>query len=115
MLRRGTFEDILLDDEEEVPATPQRWVWFANVATSTPVPRSMEQPREKTQSSRVSQVFQLMKAYSKTQSHEETYSRKALATVCRWQPPNLRSYESQRWPTLKEVIPPILAWSSNHG
>ena len=56
MLRRDTFEDILADDEEVVPATPQRWVWFANVATSTPLPRLVEQPRERTQSSRVSQV-----------------------------------------------------------
>ena len=56
MLRRDTFEDILADDEEEVPVSPQRQVRFANVATSTPVPRPMEQPRERTQSPRVSQV-----------------------------------------------------------
>ena len=56
MLRRDTFEDILADDDEEVPVTPQRWVQFANVAISTPVPRPMERPRERTQSSRVSQV-----------------------------------------------------------
>ena len=56
VLRRDTFEDILADDEEEVPVTPQRMVRFANMATSTPVPRRVEQPRERTQSSRVSQV-----------------------------------------------------------
>ena len=56
MLRRDTFEDISADEEEEVSVTPQRWVRFANVATSTPVPRPVEQPRERTQSSRVSQV-----------------------------------------------------------
>ena len=55
-LRRNTFEDILADDDEEVPVTPQKLVRFANVATSTPVPRPVEQPRERTQSSRVSQV-----------------------------------------------------------
>ena len=56
MLRKDTFEDILADDEEEVLVTPQRQVWFANVATSTPVPRPVEQPRERIQSSIVSQV-----------------------------------------------------------
>ena len=56
MLRRVTFEDILANEEEEVPVTPQRRVRFANVATSTPVPRPVEWPRERTQSSWVSQV-----------------------------------------------------------
>ena len=42
MLRRDTFEGILADDEEEVPVTTQRRVRFANVATSTSVPRPME-------------------------------------------------------------------------
>ena len=56
VLRRDTFEDILADDEEKVPVTPQKRVRFANVATSTPVTRPVEQPRERTQSSRVSQV-----------------------------------------------------------
>ena len=55
MLRRDTFEDILADDGEGVPNHPQRQVWFANVATSTPVTRPVEQPRERTQSSRVSE------------------------------------------------------------
>ena len=56
LLRRDTFEDILAEDEEEVPVTLQRWVQFVNVAISTPVPRPVEQPRERTQPSRVSQV-----------------------------------------------------------
>ena len=56
VLRRDTSKDILADDEEKIPVTPQRWVQFANVGTSTPIPRHMEQPRERTQSSRVSQV-----------------------------------------------------------
>ena len=42
MLRRDTFEDILAENEEEVPVTPQRQVQFANVVTSTPVSRPME-------------------------------------------------------------------------
>ena len=42
MLRRDTFEDILAEDEEEVPVTPQRQVRFANVATSRPVSRPLE-------------------------------------------------------------------------
>ena len=56
LLRRDTFKDILDEDEEEVPVTPQKQVQFANVATSTPVPKPVEQPRERTQSSRLSQV-----------------------------------------------------------
>ena len=36
-LGEDTLEDILVkDQEEEVPVTPQRWVWFA---TSTPIVR----------------------------------------------------------------------------
>ena len=39
MLRRDTLDDILAEEEEEVPVTPQRWVQFA---TSTPITRPME-------------------------------------------------------------------------
>ena len=49
--RRDTLEDILAKEEEEVLITPQRWV---RLSTSTPVARPVEQPRERTQSSRVS-------------------------------------------------------------
>ena len=53
-LRRDMLDDILAEqEEEEVPVTPQRWVQFA---TSTPIVRPMEQPREKTQFPRVSHV-----------------------------------------------------------
>ena len=52
-LRRDTLEDILAKQEEEVPVTPQRRVRFS---TSTPIVRPVEQPMERTQSSRVSQV-----------------------------------------------------------
>ena len=41
---------------DEVPSTPQRWVQFADVATSTPVPRPAEHLEQRTQSSRASQV-----------------------------------------------------------
>ena len=48
------LEDILTEqEEEEVPVTPHRWVRFS---TSTPIVRPVEWPRERTQSSRVSQV-----------------------------------------------------------
>ena len=56
MLRRDTFNDILADEEEEVPVNPKRRVRFAKVPTSTPVPRPMKWPRERTQSYRVSKV-----------------------------------------------------------
>ena len=52
--RGDTLEDILVEQqEEEVPVTPQRWVWFS---TSTPIVRPVEQPRERIQTSRVSQA-----------------------------------------------------------
>ena len=53
--RGDTLEDILVEqqEEEEVPVTPQRQVWFS---TSTPIVRPMEQPRERIQTSRVSQA-----------------------------------------------------------
>ena len=51
-LRGDTLEDVLAE-QEEVPVTPQRQVQFA---TSTPIIRPVEQPRERTQTSRVSQV-----------------------------------------------------------
>ena len=38
IVKRDAFEDILADEEDEVPHTPQRSVQFANVATSTPIP-----------------------------------------------------------------------------
>ena len=53
-LRGDTLEDILPEEqEEEVPVIPQRWVQFA---TSTPIVRPVEQPREMIQTSGVSQV-----------------------------------------------------------
>ena len=53
-LRGNTLEDILAEqEEEEVPVTPQRRVSFS---TSTPIVRPVEQPREMTRSSRMSQV-----------------------------------------------------------
>ena len=53
-LRGDMLEDILAEhQEEEVPVTPQRWVQFA---TSTPIVRPVEQPRERIQTSRVSQA-----------------------------------------------------------
>ena len=47
-MRRDAFNDILVDSEDEVPHTPQRWVWFADVATSTPIPRPVEPREERT-------------------------------------------------------------------
>ena len=56
MIRRDTFEDILADAEDEVPHTPQRQVWFANVETSTPIPRPVEPQEERTKPLGASQV-----------------------------------------------------------
>ena len=59
--REDTLNDILEEqlEEEEVPVTPQRWVRFE---TSTPVVRPVEQPRERIQPSKVSQVPSLEKS-----------------------------------------------------
>ena len=52
-LRGDTLEDILAkEQEEEIPVTPQRRVRFV---TSTPIERPVEQPRERIQTSKVSQ------------------------------------------------------------
>ena len=55
IIRRDTFEDILADAEDEVPQTPQRWVRFADVATSTLIPRPVEH-QERTRPLSASQV-----------------------------------------------------------
>ena len=47
MVRRDTFEDILADVEYKVPHTPQKWVWFANVTTSTLIHRPAEPQEER--------------------------------------------------------------------
>ena len=56
ILRRDTFEDILADAENKVPPTSQRWVQFADVATSIPIPRPMEPQEERTRPLRASKV-----------------------------------------------------------
>ena len=59
--RGDTLEDILVEqqEEEEVPVTPQRRVRFQ---TSTPIVRPVEQPRERIQTSKVSQVPSMEKS-----------------------------------------------------
>ena len=57
ILRRDAFEDILADVEDEVPHTPQRQVWFADVATSTPIPRPVEPQEERTRPLRASELL----------------------------------------------------------
>ena len=52
IVRGDTFEDILADVEDEIPTTLQRWVQFADVATSTPVPKPTEHMEQGTQTSR---------------------------------------------------------------
>ena len=52
--KRDTFEDILTD--AEVPTTLQRWVQFADMATSTPIPRPTEHQVDRTPQMGTSQV-----------------------------------------------------------
>ena len=54
-----TLKDILEEQQEEIPVTPQRRVRFE---TSTPVVRPVEQPRERIQPSKVPQVSPLEKS-----------------------------------------------------
>ena len=56
IIRRYAFKDILADAEDKVPHTPQRQVWFADVATSTPVPRPPDPQEEMTKPLGASQV-----------------------------------------------------------
>ena len=56
ILRRDTFKEILADAEDEVPPTPQGQVWFADVATSTPISRPVEPQEERTRPLRSSEV-----------------------------------------------------------
>ena len=55
-VRRDAFEDILAVAEDEVPDTPQRQVWFSNVATSTLITRPAEPQEERTKPLGASQV-----------------------------------------------------------
>ena len=56
ILRKDTFRDILADVEDEVPHTSQRWVQFADVATSTCIPRPVEPQEERTRPLSASEV-----------------------------------------------------------
>ena len=81
--RGDTLEDILVEQqEEEVPVTPQRWVQFS---TSTPIVRPMEQPRERIQTSKVSQVPSMEKSlpnYPETRDlYEEGFSQSLQAAA----------------------------------
>ena len=85
-LRGDTLEDILAEDqEEEVPVTPQRQVWSA---TSTPIVRPVEQPRERIQTSRVSQVpsvEQSLPRHPETRDlYEESFSQSLQAAATKF-------------------------------
>ena len=79
-----TLKDILEEQQEEIPVTPQRQVRFE---TSTPVVRPVEQPRERIQPSKVPQVSPLEKSLPRyleaRDLFEEDFSRslQAAATV----------------------------------
>ena len=74
-----TLEDILVkDQEEEVPVTPQRQVQFA---TSTPIVRPVEQPRERIQTSRVSQAPQSLPRHPDRDLFEEGFSQSLQAAA----------------------------------
>ena len=82
--RGDTLEDILVEqqEEEEVPVIPQRWVRFE---TSTPIVRPMEQPRERIQTSTVSQEPSIEKSLPRypeaRELYEEGFSRSLQAAA----------------------------------
>ena len=106
-LRSNMLEDILEEqEEEEVPVTPQRQVRFS---TLTPIVTPVEQPREMTQSLRVSQVPSIEQGLFKNLEpkrdlYEEGFSHSLQAAATQF-----KNYMNQKWPNLREVIPPMLA------
>ena len=77
-----TLKDILEEQQEEIPVTPQRRVRFE---TSTPVVRPVEQPRERIQPSKVPQVSPLEKSLQRYPEardlFEEGFSRSLQAAA----------------------------------
>ena len=68
-----TLKDILEEQQEEIPVTPQRRVRFE---TSTPIVRPVEQPREMIQPSKVPQVSPLEKKPSKIPGGQRSFRRR---------------------------------------
>ena len=89
-VKRDTLEDILTD--VEVLVTPQRWVPFANMATSMPIVlgRPTEHLVEWTSHIGYSQVSQYKKGPLIHPESQKICSRKVLATAFIWQPQNLK-------------------------
>ena len=77
-----TLQDILEEEQEEIPVTPQRRVRFE---TSTPVVRPVERPRERIQPSKVPQVPSVEKSLSRYPEardlFEEGFSRSLQAAA----------------------------------
>ena len=85
-VKRDTFKDILAD--VEVPTTPQRWVWFANMATSTPIQRPVEHQMERTTQIGASWVPIYNEGLFDNWTHKRIYTKKALAIAFKQQPWN---------------------------
>ena len=74
IVRRDIFEDILADAEVKVQTTLQRWGHFADVATSTPIPRPMKYLQERTQHSGASLVpFLNQGLYRHLEQHKDLF------------------------------------------
>ena len=111
-LRGDTLEDILAkEQEEEVPVTPQRRVRFA---TSTPIVRPVEQPRERIQTSRVSQVPSMEQSLPKHPDtrdlYEESFSRSLQAAATEF-----KKFCKLKVAKFKGGYSPMLFWSFNPG
>ena len=111
--RGDTLEDILMEqqEEEEGPVTPQRWVRFE---TSTLTIRPVERPRERIQTSKVSEVPSMEKSLPRYPEVRDLYE-EGFSQSQRQQPPNSKSLENLRWLNLKEATPQMLAWFFSPG
>ena len=96
------LEDILAEqEEEEVPVTPLRWVRFLAL---TPIVRPVEQPREMTQSSRVSQVPSVEKGLFKDPKPKRDLYKEGFSH-------SLQAAATE----LKKLCEPKVAWCISHG
>ena len=115
ILRRDTFDDILADAEDEVPPTPQRQVQFADVTTSTPIPRPMEPQEERTRPLRASEVPSLrLGLINNPVPHKDLYE-KGFSWSLQVAATKFKKLRELKVANAKEVIPPMPAWCFSHG
>ena len=114
-LKRDSFEDILADVEDKLPTTLQRWVWFANVATSTPILRPMEHLEQRTQPSSASQVPSLQQCLFDNPEPWKDLFEEGFSCSLQMAATEFRKLREPKVAKLKGAIPPMPALYINHG